>query len=132
MKKRLIENFLLFERYFRVEEEEEEFAGAGSSAALEQHRSMSGGGVGSAYPHPPLRHGRTPGARGPTTTKDQQPPLPSQQPPRLTIIDFNQLTRGGLDLATGRTTSNTRVKLNLDVEVRASGPYPSRANRINK
>ncbi|KAJ9582742.1 hypothetical protein L9F63_022912, partial [Diploptera punctata] len=33
------------------------------------------------------------------TTKPQPPPPP---PPRLAVIDFNKLTRGGLDQATGR------------------------------
>ncbi|XP_049845316.1 uncharacterized protein LOC126298040 [Schistocerca gregaria] len=37
-------------------------------------------------------------------------PPPPPPPPRLAIIDFNQLTRGGLEAATGRTRRRRRPR----------------------
>nr|CAD7433499.1 unnamed protein product [Timema monikensis] len=46
--------------------------------------------------------------RSAASSSAPRPSPPPPQPPRLSIIDFNQLTRGGLDQATGRARGQAR------------------------
>ncbi|XP_069693736.1 cytosolic carboxypeptidase 6 [Periplaneta americana] len=57
----------------------------------------------------------------------RQPPPPPPAPPRLAIIDFNKLTRGGLDQATGRGgRGRGRAKPRRKQRNRTSPPVQSR------
>lgn len=97
-----INSLSLSGRYFRVEAsaagaEEEEEPVAGPAA-----RSMSGSRAGVAGAPRRLRSPPPGHQELPATAQENKEPS-------LTIIDFNQLTRGGLDLATGRSKPNNTI-----------------------
>ncbi|XP_046986037.1 zinc finger protein 628-like [Schistocerca americana] len=59
-------------------------------------------------PHAHLLTQRPPLLQSQSTAGHSPSPPPPPPPPRLAIIDFNQLTRGGLEAATGRTRRRRR------------------------